>query len=783
MKKTVFCVLLSLISAFLLFSCAPGQETPDVPPAPPSAEKTYYKVMVSEDEGFTVESENPQQIESGKDAVFKISIDNSYVFSSVSEGTYNEETGELTIPNVSSKMNISFTVESLGYDTSVEYAYFFKGTQKDETSVLPGSVNAGSEIKLTAGDSRRIFVGWSFGKSAESGGEIVSKEREYSFRISPENVKNGALTVYSNYKDSNIFHYDLNGGVYNADTYNSKKNDFYSVEAEGNKVTVTLYEEYYSYAECASTFWNDGSFTREGYLLTEYNTKADGSGESYSLGSKYYPKADGDSSPTLYCIWKAAAPISDFSYSEILMPCPVESRFAPDWVSEGIVITEYLGNESSVAVPEKINEKTVISIGSGAFKNKSLTELILPRRLQKIEDGAFVGCSSLKTLYYPDGIYYVSDSIFDSQTYSSFKNLYVNATIAPRYASTEYGAFAVKLCRVLSREDEKLVLFIAGSSTYQGLGTEYIQALFGEEYRVVNYGTTRTRPCYLYMEALSHYTCEGDIVVYAPENSAYMLGENIINQNMTIDLEGVNNIYRYLDISKYTGYFTALGEMNRSVRYTRAPERYEIICRNTKADRFGDYQNEARKNYEYPSYTDAYYITLNERCKSIYEGTWSNVENQAANKDYTDKSNITWTSIDRPELLFMINSAISSVKSSGAQVYFAFAPVDADAVVAEARNADWLSAYDKLVSDIYDFDGILGSSANYIYNHKYFYNCAYHVNDYGRTYRTYRLYLDIAKVLGIEDIKGIYEEGTDFTGCEFEDGSEGLPVTGVDYLD
>ena len=101
---------------------------------------------------------------------------------------------------------------------------------------------------------------------------------------------------------------------------------------------------------------------------------------------------------------------------------------------------------------------------------------------------------------------------------------------------------------------------------------------------------------------------------------------------------------------------------------------------------------------------------------------------------------------------------------------------------AQAKDIAKIREYDALISRVYHFDGLLGSAADYIYDHKYFYDCAYHVNDYGRTYRTYGLYLDIAQILGIDSVKGIYDEGRDFEGCLFEDGSDGTPVTKVDFL-
>ena len=165
------------------------------------------------------------------------------------------------------------------------------------------------------------------------------------------------------------------------------------------------------------------------------------------------------------------------------------------------------------------------------------------------------------------------------------------------------------------------------------------------------------------------------------------------------------------------------------------------------------------------------------------EGAWSDVANQEQNKDYTDLQNPTWKSIDTPEMLRQMNFAITAAKSSGAKVYFGFCPADANAVVEAARNEDWLRRYDEMIKDNYCFDGLVGSAADYIFAHEYFYDCAFHPNDYGRTYRTYTLYLDIAELLGIENPNGIYEVGTEYEGCLFEAGSDGTPVTKVDFLD
>ena len=520
-------------------------------------------------------------------------------------------------------------------------------------------------------------------------------------------------------------------------------------------------------------------------------TKPDGSGEAYSLGSKFYTNTGDDSYPVLYCIWSEGAPESDFTFENYTMTKPSSAKYAPDWCESGVIITAYSGNADSVTVPETLGGKKVIAIAAGAFNGKNMTELLLPKTLQLVENGAFVNCSSLNTMYLPSSIYQIYDEAFDAATYSSFKTLILSATMAPRDSHSTDGAFAVKFCRFLAARDKKKVIVISGSSTYQGLATEYMEALFDGEYTVINFGTTRPRPGLVYLEALSHYTNEDDIFVYAPENSSYMMGEGYLSWRIIRNLEGMNNLYRYFDISNYYGYFSSITELNQDYGYTAKERKYEEFCRNgylvdgewCGTDKNGDYQHPHRDSYLNESkYIDSYYITLNNRYKSMNEGTWNNVEEQAGLKDYTDPNNPAWRSIDTPELVARMNFVINKAKSSGSKVYFGFAPADAYALVEAARNTEWILNYRALILDLYDFDGLMGSALDYVYNHKYFYDCAFHVNDYGRAYRTYNLYLDIAEKLGLEEYNGFYSKGTDFDGCLFEEGSDGTPLEGVDFL-
>ena len=139
-----------------------------------------------------------------------------------------------------------------------------------------------------------------------------------------------------------------------------------------------------------------------------------------------------------------------------------------------------------------------------------------------------------------------------------------------------------------------------------------------------------------------------------------------------------------------------------------------------------------------------------------------------------DESNTGWCNLTDAKYKDNMNRAIDAAKSSGAKVYFSFCPVDNTSFSEEIYNAyDGHSeihffAYERLIKDNYNFDGLLGNVATYIYHHEYFYDNAFHLNDYGRTLRTYDVYVDLCGVLGISSPKAIDAVGTSFEGCLFE---------------
>ena len=66
-------------------------------------------------------------------------------------------------------------------------------------------------------------------------------------------------------------------------------------------------------------------------------------------------------------------------------------------------IKKYNGTATDVVIPEKINGKTVTTIGKGAFARKGLTSVVIPEGVETIDQGAF-SANSLTTIKLPSTV-------------------------------------------------------------------------------------------------------------------------------------------------------------------------------------------------------------------------------------------------------------------------------------------------------------------------------------------------------------------------------------------
>ena len=578
------------------------------------------------------------------------------------------------------------------------------------------------------------FLGWSVGKTASAGGEIVSTDLSYIVAVTGKTTY-----LYANYASpyppSTTLTYHLNGGT-----------------ANGEEVFVDTVDT--SYFTAPNTQIDDGTFTREGYVLLEYNTKADGTGDAYSPGSKANAE---NGQLDLFCVW--APESSDFTTE----PAFVSYKGA---LFSGVAITGYIGDDETLVVPEKIGGRDVVSIKTGAVANKNFTTLVLPRTLRAIEDGAVTGCSSLRTVYMGDGILSVTNAAFDAATCENWSELRLSATTAPRYASSYDGGYRIKWDRLMrgAASGEKMVVFVSGSSSFHGIATGYLERLLGGEYFVVEYGTIRTTNNMVYMEAVANFVGEGDVIVYAPENSIYQFGCPELTWKLFRDLESSQNVWRYIDVKHYENFFGAFAEY-QSNRWSRPEENYSRHPSNN-ADRNGDFQSAKHAQYcenyapQFENDHGYFTVTLNGMVNSTTCPTQEGIS--LTNPDQ-------WIGIGT--YAADVRRVLGKVTATGATVYFGFCPVNENALTSEAKTPEQQAAFDALITETFGFE-TLGSCSDHVYRWEYMFKGTdgsdFHLNDYGRAYNTYRMYTHLCEKLGQIPV-GMKAYGTTFPGCLFED--------------
>lgn len=628
---------------------------------------------VDSEDGFEVTSENPVKIRSGEDAVFKISISEGYKVSEEqsSDIEYDAEAGTVTLKNVKYPTTAKFSVRprkkltfSIVNDStkgSVSVAVGGSGT-------IPASIDEDTVIKVTAKNkSGKTFMGFSTGGTVADGGTVVSFASEYEFKLS-DNIK-----LYANYatEGAQIIVYDTNGGHVAGST--------------GTTVYVENLDKNYI---CPNTLPDLRYMEREGYVLYSYNTEADGSGEAYGLGWNVPIPESG--MLKLYAQWMQETPETDFTYKVS---------------GTSVSITKYNGNDTIVVIPETIGGKKVTSIAANAFVNKKLETLVLGKNIHSVLSGAFTKCQALSTLYISDMITSMKDDSFSGC--SKLSKLYVNAVTEPRYTNTRNGTYQIKFERLMTAQSPKLVI-VAGSSSAYGIDSERLEKALANQYNVVNYGTNQGTPASFYLEFISHFVDEGDIVIHAPEPHKYQWGYNEINTTTWQIFEAAYNAFSYVDIRNYTKIFSSFASFNTS-RVSMTKRKYEDYTTET-VNQYGDY-------IKYKKNQSSSYI--------------SGSVTDRLNMGYFTESNIA-----------NLNRSYGMISDAGGKVYISFSPINKNSLADASKSPIRQLEYMNTVKENYN-GTVISAVSDYIMPGQYFYNSDLHLSTEGSHIRTDQLAKDI----------------------------------------
>ena len=240
-------------------------------------------------------------------------------------------------------------------------------------------------------------------------------------------------------------------------------------------------------------------FTRDGYTLTGWNTKPDGSGTRVGLGSRVTV----EDTLTLYAQWAAWTPAECFD-------CEITDI--------GAVVTGCRETGELLVVPETLEGAPVVILAAHAFRDCPAKTVILPKSLLRIEAAAFEG-AALRELHFFDNIEYIADACFPGC--AELATLYISAVEDPYgYSFRRESVLADKLDLLIDTMGEDRILFYGGCSMWYNLIGPDVQAAFGDRYTVLNMGLNGVCSSLFQMELLKSFVTEHDILFHTPEISS-----------------------------------------------------------------------------------------------------------------------------------------------------------------------------------------------------------------------------------------------------------------------
>lgn len=505
-----------------------------------------------------------------------------------------------------------------------------------------------------------LFDGWSVGNALVNADYNISKkpitavsdDLTYSFEVSSDTM------VYLNSSMTLVYH--PNGGTLSA---GASDRETYSLVFYHNP----------------NTRHENGSFVRDGYTLVGYNTKADGTGESISLGGKV--QAFGAATLDLYCMWEEDTPGTDFTYE----------------TSGGTAtITGYTGTAGTVVIPQFIDGKLVTKIAGGAFTESGMKKVVIARSISSVERGAFNGCENLETVILFDVAFEeggISDSSFVDC--DNLKNIRINTYYT--LTDTWQSHSAVNLDRLMWAADKKKVIIIGGSGAHYGFDSRILDEALGGEYEIINFGENANINGLLYFDLVEDFIQEGDIILWTPEPGELTLGNTVCGSRFWDFRKSDYDFLKYIDISLYSDLLSTFSEYCGTLPYSN-----------------------------YKSF-DAQLQQINQYGDAVSARVW-NGQRHGYYFRYSLKAEDA------------LSALVSNITEKGGSVYFSFAAMQRSGME-NASEAEVL-AFEDMLTSIPGITSI-SDYRDCIYDDDLFYDSAWHMTNEGARERTEQVASDL----------------------------------------
>lgn len=574
MKQNKFSAIFPafLLTALIFVSaCAPADLNNDI--------DKKCRVVLAESACYG-SAEYIKEVPRGSDAEFTLIFNNGYTFGGASYGdygvqtsapdSYGERTVRLTLRNVRYPSYVSVEAEKI----AKTYSVYLKNSSEFRCENPIQIVSEGESAVFTL-----LFDGkYTFDGAYSDGGEIrynatgidspADENNERRVVLTVENItaetaitvkakKAGGSIELQPVENNAVIGYVLNGGEY------------ISEEVGGSYYTVNYPLLHYPRP---NTSIGTDVIRRNGFTLTGWNTRADGSGGHIGLGSR--ASVAKNETLLLYAEWAEWTDKALFDYELIntqnIYDLYMEKRDKRQKLNELIesadgaqslsaVITGYRGGAERLVIPEEIDGYPVEVIAPlSIMSDDKLKTIIFPVTARYVMERSVLNCPAFTEIYLFDNLHYLDYNAFGTQ--SPVKTMHINARLAPVYGRNESAQLANKLEYLMLYAEEKKTVLFGSCSTWYGVNAEK----FGEETGrlTFNMGVEGDTCILVQLDLIKQFMGLGDTLVYVCDTgSPYLMLYNLSFDARAFRLVEFNyDLLATVDLTRYEQVTGSLGE-------------------------------------------------------------------------------------------------------------------------------------------------------------------------------------------------------------------------------
>ncbi len=581
MKKLYTTIVALLLIACVVFCGC----TPQTPPTP---EDKTCKIVLADSPHYTC-AENIQRVPRGSDAVFTLLFDKGYEPERVS---YGEHFIELSPMDEQGRRTATLTLKAVRFTVFVTVDVSF--TTYHGVSLAPSpAFRCETPEQLIAEGENAVFTLFfqeeytladiDYAGSYQTTGvdSDVNDDRERRVVLTVENVTADTeitvrerkavpptadgpieLPTRPNYA---VIGYVLNGG-------------WYLNENNGGSYYTVNYS--LAHHRRPNTSLGTDTISRYGYVLTGWNTKADGSGEHIGLGSRA-DVALGEGL-VLYAEWAEWTEVSLFDYvvidTEDILSLYVETQDKLQALREcaasahseerSAVVTRYRGKEEErLVLPERLGGYPVAVVAEGALKEDTRVKtVVFPLSMRYVMENAFSRCEALTELYLYDTISYIDEYAFGARNEATprlgehIETLHINAKHVPVYGRNESAQLANKLELLMEHQEEKKTILFGSCSTWYSLHAKTFGDGTGRT--AFNMGVEGETCTLVQLDLIRQYMNEGDALIYVSDlGSPHLLGYELSFDARTYRMFEFNyDLLADVNLQRYTNTISSLSE-------------------------------------------------------------------------------------------------------------------------------------------------------------------------------------------------------------------------------